>query len=157
MVKDDLSVPLSAEDSGAPMWVVAAALVNDAGKVLVQQRAPGGQHGNLWEFPGGKIEAGESPEAALVRELFEELRVAIAVDDLHPVSFVSRPSENVSEGHRSVIILLFAIRRWEGTPEPLAASHIAWCDPHELATWSMPPLDYPLATALAKMLAVDAF
>lgn len=133
------------------MWVVAIALVNEAGAVLVQRRRTDGLHAGLWEFPGGKIEPGESPEVAAARELHEELGIAVAIDDLRPVSFASGVIERASLP-QPLVILLFACRRWEGAPLPFAATDLAWTDPTELMTWSMPPLDYPLALALAKML-----
>lgn len=137
--------------SGSPLWVVAVALVNEAGETLVQQRSSAGAHANLWEFPGGKIDPGETPHAAAAREISEELGVTVAIEDLCPVSFASGPSESPAKGHSSVVILLFSANQWVGTPEALVASRLAWCDPHELATWAMPPLDYPLAVALTRM------
>lgn len=138
-----------------PMWVTAVALVNEHGAVLVQQRDISGSHAGLWEFPGGKLEPGESPQEAAVRELREELGITIAIDDLRPVSFASGIIERAS-GTQPLVILLFACERWAGAPMPIVAAALAWSDPRELATWAMPPLDYPLAQALAKMLSPDA-
>jgi 8-oxo-dGTP diphosphatase len=137
------------------MWVTAVALVNEQGAVLVQQRGMAGAHAGLWEFPGGKLETGESPEKAAIRELREELGITIATDDLRPVSFASSVVERAS-GTQPLVILLFACERWQGAPMPLAATALAWSDPAELTTWAMPPLDYPLAAALVKLLSAKA-
>lgn len=120
--------------------------MDETGQALVQQRPSGSQHAGLWEFPGGKLEPGESPQAAAVREVAEELQVAIREEDLDPVTFTSGLTV---DGSRLLTIMLFACRQWHGEPQPLAAAHLAWCNPHDLARWSMPPLDYPLANALA--------
>jgi 8-oxo-dGTP diphosphatase len=143
-------------DGAGPIWVAAVALIDGQGHVLVQQRPEASQHGTLWEFPGGKLEAGESPEMAAVRELSEELAITLAPGDLKPVGFASSDSQAVT-GSRPLVILLFACRIWEGTPVANAATKLAWCDPKELGTWRMPPLDYPLAHALTKMLPEFAF
>lgn len=131
----------------SPTWrpVVALALVDGAGRVLVQQRPQGREHGGLWEFPGGKVEPGEGPADALVREIAEELGLAIAAADLVPVSFAASPVET---GARPILLLLYACRRWQGepVPEPGAALHWAW--PAALSALAMPPLDVPLAAAL---------
>lgn len=126
------------------MPVVAAALVAADGSVLLQQRPAGKQHGGLWEFPGGKLEAGESPEAALVRELGEELGIVVDPLDLTPVTFAS-----AAAGSRHLLLLLFRITRWSGEPRPLDAAALAWVHPSAMATRPMPPADYPLAAALA--------
>lgn len=131
----------------APLWVSAVAMVNDSGQVLMQQRPSAASHGGLWEFPGGKLEQGETPEAAAVRELREELGVVIAASDLHPAGFASDAG-----GSRALIILLFVCRHWTGTPRPHAAEHLAWYDPAALGGLAMPPLDYPLAEALRRLL-----
>jgi 8-oxo-dGTP diphosphatase len=154
-VKDRLSLLNNSPPLISPVWVAAVALVNKAGFVLVQRRNISGTHPGLWEFPGGKLEPGESPEEAAVRELHEELGIIIAMNDLRPVSFASATIERAS-GSLPVVILLFACERWEGFPSPLAATTLAWSDPVSLATWPMPPLDYPLAQALAKMMPTDA-
>lgn len=154
-VKDRLSLLDDRTALLSPMWVTAVALVNEQGAVLVQQRDICGSHPGLWEFPGGKLEPGESPEEAAVRELSEELGITITVGDLRPVSFASGGIVRTA-GTQPLVILLYACERWAGAPLPLAATALAWSDPRELATWAMPPLDYPLAQALAKMLSPDA-
>lgn len=133
---------------GAPlMLVVAAALVDGSGRVLLQQRAPGRAMAGLWEFPGGKVEEGETPEAALVRELAEELAVEVAAADLRPAGFAS-----ADNGERRMVLLLYLCRAWSGTPRPLDASGLKWARPAEMTAIPMPPADLPLVTDLARLI-----
>jgi 8-oxo-dGTP diphosphatase len=127
--------------------VVAAALIDGAGRVLVAQRAPGGALGGMWEFPGGKIEPGETPEAALVREIAEELGVALAADTLVPLGFVSH---GYADFH--LVMLLYAARRWTGVPHGQQGQALRWSDMAGLAQLPMPPADVPLLPALAAVL-----
>jgi len=129
------------------MTVVAAALVAGGDRVLLQRRAPGRAMAGLWEFPGGKVEAGELPEAALVRELAEELGVGIDPADLVPACFASAPV-----GGRHMILLLYLCRRWRGEPRPLDASALAWRRPDEMDAAEMPPADRPLIGLLKALL-----
>lgn len=129
------------------LTVVAAALVDDAGRLLVQQRAPGRAMAGLWEFPGGKLEADETPEAALVRELAEELGISAAARDLQPAAFASERL-----GDRHLLLLLYLLRRWEGTPTALDASALRWEPVEGLRNLPMPPADLPLVDALAALL-----
>ena len=131
----------------SPTWrlVVALALVDGAGRVLMQQRPHGREHGGLWEFPGGKVEPGEGPAEALVREIAEELGIAIAAADLVPVSFAASP---VEAGVRPLLLLLFACRRWQGEPAPEPGAALDWARPEAIRALAMPPLDVPLAAAL---------
>jgi 8-oxo-dGTP diphosphatase len=94
--------------------VVAAALVDGEGRVLLQQRAPGRAMAGLWEFPGGKVEAGERPEAALARELEEELGIAVAIGALSPAAFASADSPEGTGCH--MLLLLYLCREWQGEP-----------------------------------------
>ncbi len=132
-----------------PLFVVAAALVDAAGRVLVQQRPPGKAMAGLWEFPGGKVEPGETPEAALVRELAEELGIAVAEAALSPLTFASAPLVD-----RQLLLLLYLCRAWVGEPQALDAIALGWHAPAELRTLAMPPADLPfvviLETALTK-------
>lgn len=139
----------------SPTWVAAVALIDTSGRVLVQRRRIAGEHGGLWEFPGGKLEQGESPETAAIRELSEELAVSVSIHDLRPVGFTTG-STRAEAGSRPLVILLFASTVWKGAPQAHAASDLAWCDPRDLRTWQMPPLDYPLADALSKLIAAGA-
>jgi len=129
------------------LLVVAAALVDSAGRVLVQQRPPGKPMADLWEFPGGKVESGEVPEAALARELAEELGIDVAQDALAPIAFAS---EGLSGRH--LLLLLYVARAWAGTPEPRHASALRWVRPAEMRPLAMPPADVPLVDALARLL-----
>lgn len=127
------------------MPVVAAALVDGEGRVLLQRRPPGKQMADLWEFPGGKIEAGEQPEAALARELVEELAIVVAPEDMTPLTFAS-----AAIGSRHLILLLYIVRRWQGEPQPLEASALRWVAPEGMADLPMPPADIPLAAMLLR-------
>jgi 8-oxo-dGTP diphosphatase len=129
--------------------VVAAALVDHRGKVLMQQRHEGRVHGGLWEFPGGKVEPGEVPESALVREIREELGLAIAESDLHPAAFSSGASLAGGAGN-PIVILLYTCMAWQGVPEPIDAAAIEWIDLARIGDLAMPPLDYPLWEALMR-------
>ncbi|MEH3120620.1 MAG: (deoxy)nucleoside triphosphate pyrophosphohydrolase [Sphingomonas phyllosphaerae] len=126
------------------MLVVAAALIDEHGRCLMQQRPPDKRHGGLWEFPGGKVEPGEHPAAALVRELDEELTIQVAGDALAPVGFAT---------DMPVTMLLYRCAAWRGTPRPLAAQALCWDLPEMLARLPMPPVDVPLLAALARSLA----
>ncbi len=125
------------------LLVVAAALVATDGGVLLQQRPPGKQLAGLWEFPGGKIESGETPEAALVRELAEELGIVVNANALVPVTFAS-----AGLGTRQLLLLLYLVRDWEGEPRALEASALRWVRPGAMHALPMPPADVPLVAAL---------
>lgn len=133
------------------LTVVALALMEDAGRVLMQQRPAHRAHGGLWEFPGGKVEQGEGPRAALVREIDEELGIVIQPGDLYPIGFAAREPDGAADAlERPLVLLLYGCRHWQGTPvcEPGAA--LLWADPASLAALAMPPLDVPLAAALIR-------
>jgi len=132
-----------------PLIVVAAALADRAGRVLLQRRAPGRAMAGLWEFPGGKVEPGETPEAALARELEEELGLSVAPAALVPVTFASAPL-----GDRQMLLLLYLCRRWSGTPRARAADAdaLAWLKPEDMDAAAMPPADAPFIPALAALL-----
>lgn len=122
------------------MLVVAAALIDRDGRCLMQQRPRDKRHGGLWEFPGGKVESGEHPAAALVRELREELAIAVDADTLEPVGFAT---------DMPVTMLLYRCTAWKGEPAPLAAEALRWDRLDALALLPMPPVDVPLLRALA--------
>jgi len=127
--------------------VVAAALVDRDGRVLLAQRPPGKQLAGLWEFPGGKVEPGERPEAALIRELAEELGIDVAGAALSPLAFASHAYPDFH-----LLMPLYLVRAWAGVPEPREAAALAWVRPAEMAAYSMPPADGPLVAALARAL-----
>ena len=129
------------------MIVVAAALVGADRKVLLQQRAPGRSMAGLWEFPGGKVEPGEAPEAALARELHEELGIEVAERALIPACFASAPNAGAH-----MILLLYVCREWGGEPQPLDASGLKWLAPMEMDPAEMPPADQPLIALLDALL-----
>ncbi|MGN7999740.1 (deoxy)nucleoside triphosphate pyrophosphohydrolase [Sphingomonas sp. 22176] len=134
-----------------PMLLVVAAAMIDDGRVLVQQRPEGTSLAGLWEFPGGKIEPGESPEAALARELDEELGVIVDPVSLVPLAFASEPLAD-----RHLVLLLYRLERWEDVPEPRHASALAWADMATLRGLPMPPADLPFLEVLAPLLAGGA-
>jgi 8-oxo-dGTP diphosphatase len=129
--------------AGKLLVVVAAALVDAERRVLVQRRPAGKSMAGLWEFPGGKVESGESPEAALARELHEELGIGVAKAELRPLSFASQTLED-----RHLLLLLYVARRWQGEPEALHAESLAWMPSAELRSLDMPPADRPLIAAI---------
>ena len=134
-------------DGSKLLLVSAAALVNEDGRVLVQRRPARGEHGGLWEFPGGKLDPGENPIDALIRELREELGIDIDTAGLTPAGFASEPW-----GDRHLLLLLFICRGWRGIPEPLQASELRWLTPRELYGLAMPPADLPLIGRLDTLL-----
>lgn len=129
------------------MIVVAAALIDRDSRVLLQQRAQGRAMAGLWEFPGGKVEPGELPEAALVRELEEELGIACAVEALVPAAFAS-----AMVGEKHMILLLYTCREWRGEARALDASALQWLRPADMAGLPMPPADEPLVRLLEALL-----
>jgi 8-oxo-dGTP diphosphatase len=128
--------------------VVAVALIDGEGRVLVQQRPPGKSMAGLWEFPGGKVESGERPEQALVRELSEELGIVVNESELTPGPFVSEP---LGESH--LLLLLYLCRHWTGEPVAHHATQLGWHPVAALRTLAMPPADIPLVAALKLYLA----
>lgn len=129
------------------LFVVAAALVDQHGMILVQQRPEGKNLAGLWEFPGGKVEAGESPVEALVRELDEELDITVAADDLRPAGFASEPLAD-----RFLILLLYICDKWSGVPKNLESAALSWASVDGLRQLPMPPADMPLVEQLALIL-----
>jgi len=123
--------------------VVAAALVDAQGRVLVAQRPAGRSLAGLWEFPGGKVEPGEGLEEALVRELQEELDVEARTSALEPFAFASHGYPDFA-----LLMPLYLLREWSGEPRPLEASALAWARPSQLSAYPMPPADVPLVARL---------
>lgn len=122
-----------------PMMVVAAALIDQQSRVFVQQRPLEKTMGGLWEFPGGKVEPDETPEAALIRELREELGIETETACLAPATFSTG-----QVGDRSLILLLYVCRKWKGLIQPTEALETRWLRTHELFALEMPPADAPL-------------
>ncbi|MBW8784925.1 MAG: (deoxy)nucleoside triphosphate pyrophosphohydrolase [Novosphingobium sp.] len=133
--------------------VVAVALLAGDGRVLMQRRPQGGAHGGLWEFPGGKLEPGETLESALIREIGEELGIVLDGATLAPLAFASDPVQPPAP-RETYVILLYTCRQWSGAPRCLEGTErgaeIAWFAPAELDGLAMPPLDRPLAAALQR-------
>jgi 8-oxo-dGTP diphosphatase len=129
------------------LLVVACALIDADGRVLIAQRPADKQMGGLWEFPGGKVEPGERPEESLIRELSEELGIAVKEPCLAPFSFASHA---YADFH--LLMPLYVCRRWEGTP--VANEHMAlkWVRPKDLKDYPMPPADLPLVPMLRDLL-----
>ena len=127
--------------------VAAAALIDVDGRVLIAQRPQGKSMAGLWEFPGGKVDAGETPEQALVRELHEELGIETATSCLAPIAFASHGYEGFH-----LLMPLFACRKWTGTPRAREAQALKWVRTNEMAQYPMPPADIPLIGLLRDLL-----
>ena len=127
--------------------VAAVALVDADGRVLLSQRPEGKSMAGLWEFPGGKVEPGETPEVALIRELQEELGISTWDSCLAPLSFASH---NYDSFH--LLMPLFVCRKWQGIPSPREGQTLAWALPKQLGDYAMPPADLPLLPALRELL-----
>ena len=123
--------------------VAAGALIDRDGRILVAKRPPGKAMAGQWEFPGGKLEENETPEAALVRELGEELAINVEESCLAPFSF---SSENSGDFH--LLMALYLCRKWGGIPRPMENQATKWVFPAELMQLDMPPADKPLAAQL---------
>jgi 8-oxo-dGTP diphosphatase len=127
--------------------VAACALLDADGRVLIAQRPPGRSMAGLWEFPGGKIEAGERPEQTLIRELNEELGIVVTEPCLAPLTFASHAYPDFH-----LLMPLFVCRRWTGTPAPLEGQALKWVKPNALRDFPMPPADLPLISHLMALL-----
>lgn len=141
--------PASTPPRGAlPMLLVAAvALVDPDGRVLLAERPAGKPLAGLWEFPGGKVQAGETPEAALVRELREELGIDTAASCLAPFAFASHGYETFH-----LLMPLYVCRVWEGTVSAMEGQRLAWVTPNRMGDYPMPPADVPLVAMLRDLL-----
>ena len=129
------------------LLVAACALVDADGRVLLAQRPEGKQLAGLWEFPGGKVEPGETPEETLVRELKEELDIETKVACLAPLTFASHAYETFN-----LLMPLYVCRRFWGTPRPMEAQALKWVRPKRMRDYPMPPADAPLIPFLIDLL-----
>ena len=127
--------------------VSAVALIDVDGRVLLAQRPEGKSMAGLWEFPGGKIEPNETPEAALIRELEEELGISTWQSCLAPLTFASHSYDSFH-----LLMPLFACRKWERTPQPREKQALKWVRPNDLRSYPMPQADIPLVAMLRDLL-----
>ena len=127
--------------------VVAAALIDADGRVLIAQRPAGKRLEGLWEFPGGKMDASELPEEALIRELGEELGITVRPACLAPLTFASHAYDDFH-----LLMPLYVCRRWEGFVKPLDGQALKWVRPKDLRSYPMPPADAPLIPHLEDLL-----
>ena len=137
----------AADPKPSLILVAAVVLVDTDGRVLLAQRPEGKQMAGLWEFPGGKVDPGETPEAALIRELREELGIDVAASCLAPLTFASH---SYPDFH--LLMPLYVCRKWSGIPAAREGQRLAWVWPARLADYPMPPADVPLVAALRDLL-----
>lgn len=143
----DTEVPAAEPGTKPLLLVVACALIDIDGRVLLARRPEGKKMAGLWEFPGGKMQAGETPEAALVRELKEELGIDVSAACLAPFAFASHEYERFH-----LLMPLYLCRRWKGLPQPKEKQTLAWVRPQKLSEYEMPPADKPLIPLLREFL-----
>jgi 8-oxo-dGTP diphosphatase len=129
--------------SGKLVLVAACALIDEDSRVLLTRRPPGKPMAGLWEFPGGKVNPGETPEAALIRELREELGISVMNKCLAPLTFASHSYEDFH-----LIMPLYVCRRWDGDVEAMEGQELAWVRSSRLHSYEMPPADIPLIPIL---------
>jgi len=129
------------------LLVAACALVDADGRVLIAQRPEGKQLAGLWEFPGGKVEAGETPEECLIRELREEIGVETQAACLAPLTFASHSYDDFH-----LLMPLYVCRRFTGTPRPHEGQALKWVKPNRMRDYPMPPADAPLIPFLIDLL-----
>ena len=129
------------------LLVVACALVDADGRVLIARRPPGKSMAGLWEFPGGKVEQGELPEATVIRELSEELGIDVTAACLAPLTFASHSYDDFH-----LVMPLYVCRRWQGPLTPREGQELAWVRPVRLGDYPMPPADQPLVAHLRDLL-----
>ncbi len=146
--RDCWSVDSPVADPDRPLVLVAAAaLIDPDGRVLIARRPQGKPLAGLWEFPGGKLRAGETPEAALLRELDEELGIDTRQSCLAPIGFASHAYEDFH-----LLMALYVCRTWRGRVSPLEGQELAWVRPVRLSDYPMPPADRPLIALLRDLL-----
>ena len=133
--------------SSAIQLISAVALIDSDGRVLLAERPEGKIFAGYWEFPGGKIETGETPEAALVRELDEELGVDTKDSCLAPLGFISHPYDT-----HHMVLLLYVCRKWSGRPQPKEGGQLKWVAPARLRDFEMPPANKELISVIQDLL-----
>jgi 8-oxo-dGTP diphosphatase len=142
---------MTSDKAKSVILVAAAALIDPDGRVLIAERPAGKAMAGLWEFPGGKLEAGETPEQALIRELHEELGISVKEACLAPFTFASHDYPGFH-----LLMPLYLCRRWDGTPVPREHRAIKWVRPRDLisdpSTYPMPEADLPLLPMLRDLL-----
>jgi 8-oxo-dGTP diphosphatase len=138
---------MSGEAERPIVLVSAVALVDSDGRVLLAQRPEGKHLAGLWEFPGGKVHAGETPEEALIRELAEELDIETDVKCLAPFTFASH-----TYPHFHLLMPLYVCRVWKGIPRPCEGQKLAWVRVSDMSNYPMPPADLPLVAMLRDLL-----
>lgn len=140
---------MAGEGQDPVLLVAACALLDGQGCVLLCKRPEGKALAGLWEFPGGKLEPGETPEQALVREFTEELGIMLPASELHPLTFVSY---TYTDFH--LLMPVYACRRWQGAMVPHEGQELAWVRPDALSAYAMPPADEPLKQTLPRLLSL---
>lgn len=144
-------MPTTAADHHTPdlptVLVSAVVLVDADGRVLLAKRPEGKSMAGLWEFPGGKVETGETPEAALIRELGEELAIDTAKSCLAPLSFVSHAYDDFH-----LLMLVYVCRKWKGMPQPVEGGKLTWARTAQLRDYDLPPADLPLIAVIQDLL-----
>lgn len=145
------SAPLPPAAPLKMVLVSAVALIDDRGRILLAQRPEGKAMAGLWEFPGGKVEANESPEAALVRELREELAVSVDPAQLQPITFASHTYEKFH-----LLMPLYGCTQWEGTVVGAEGQAVEWVEAARLSEYAMPQADIPLIAPVQQMAAEAA-
>ena len=147
MLMSEIAAPSPSSSSLPMVLVVAVALIDVDGRVLIAQRPQGKQLAGLWEFPGGKVEPGERPEAALIRELREELGIEVNEACLAPFVFASHAYDSFH-----LLMPLYLCRRWSGTVVAREHDALAWVKPNRLSDYPMPPADAPLVAWLRDLI-----
>ena len=127
--------------------VVACALINEYGNVLINERPVGKDYAGYWEFPGGKVDEGETPEEAIIRELKEEINIDVTGSCLAPLSFTEKQYDNYY-----VVVLLYVCRRWNGYIMPMESQELAWVNPKEIDNFNLLPADKSFFASLRELI-----